>query len=88
LEKSNETFVQERINGKQQQVYEEMVNLIGIEGSLINLLFSIKRYYNVLSPLEARYYRHVKLAHARNDDTATIEDVKELYEILHRVRKS
>ena len=88
MEKSNETFVQERINGKQQQVYEEMVNLIGVEGSLINLLFSIKKYYGVLSPLEARYFRHVKLAHERNDGTATIEDVKELFKILHSVRNS
>ena len=85
MEKSNDTLVKERINGKHQG-YEEMINLIGIEGSLINLLFSIKKYFDQLSPLEVQYYKHVKLAHARKDDTATIEDVNELYKILHRVR--
>ena len=87
MEKSNDTLVKERINGKHQG-YEEMVNLIGIEGSLINLLFSIKKYINLLSPLEVQYYKHVKIAHARKDDTTTIEDVNQLYKILQRVRSS
>jgi len=87
LEKGNDTLVKERINGKHQG-YEEMVNLIGIEGSLINLLFSIKKYINLLSPLEVQYYKHVKIAHARKDDTTTIEDVNQLYKILQRVRSS
>ena len=87
MEKGNNTLVKERINGKHQG-YEEMVNLIGIEGSLINLLFSIKKYINLLSPLEVQYYKHVKIAHARKDDTATIEDVNQLYKILQRVRSS
>lgn len=65
-----------------------MINLIGIEGSLINLLFSIKKYINLLSPLEVQYYRLVKIAHARKDNTATIEDVNQLYKILQRVRSS
>jgi len=87
LEKSNDTLVKERINGKHQG-YEEMINLIGIEGSLINLLFSIKKYIDLLSPLEVQYYRLVKIAHARKDNTATIEDVNQLYKILQRVRSS
>jgi len=87
LEKGNDTSVKERINGKHQG-YEEMTNLIGIEGSLINLLFSIKKYIDLLSPLEVQYYKHVKIAHARKDDTATIEDVNQLYKILQRVRSS
>jgi len=87
LEKSNDTLVKERVNGNHQG-YEDMVNLIGIEGSLINLLYSIKKYIDLLSPLEVRYYKHVKIAHARKDDTATIEDVNELYKILQRVRSS
>ncbi|MDX5583591.1 MAG: hypothetical protein QNK20_01485 [Aureibaculum sp.] len=87
MEKGNDTLVEERINGKHQG-YEEMVNLIGIEGSLINLLFSIKKYINLLSPLEVQYYKHVKIAHARKDDTTTIEDVNQLYKILQRVRSS
>lgn len=87
MEKGNDTLVKERINGKHQG-YEEMVNLIGIEGSLINLLFSIKKYINLLSPLEVQYYKHVKIAHARKDDTTTIEDVNQLYKILQRVRSS
>jgi hypothetical protein len=87
LEKSNGTLVKERINGKHQS-YKEMINLIGIEGSLINLLFSIKKYINLLSPLEVQYYRLVKIAHARKDNTATIEDVNQLYKILQRVRSS
>ncbi len=87
MEKGNDTLVKERINGKHQG-YEEMVNLIGIEGSLINLLFSIKKYINLLSPLEVQYYKHVRIAHARKDDTTTIEDVNQLYKILQRVRSS
>ncbi len=87
MEKGNDTLVEQRINGKHQG-YEEMVNLIGIEGSLINLLFSIKKYINLLSPLEVQYYKHVKIAHARKDDTTTIEDVNQLYKILQRVRSS
>ena len=87
MEKGNDTLVKERINGKHQG-YEEMVNLIGIEGSLINLLFSIKKYIDLLSPLEVQYYKHVKIAHARKDDTTTIEDVNQLYKILQRVRSS
>lgn len=87
MEKSNDTLVKERINGKHQG-YEEMINLIGIEGSLINLLFSIKKYIDLLSPLEVQYYRLVKIAHARKDNTATIEDVNQLYKILQRVRSS
>ncbi len=87
MEKSNDTLVKERINGKHQG-YEEMINLIGIEGSLINLLFSIKKYIDLLSPLEVQYYKHVKIAHARKDNTATIKDVNELYKILQRVRRS
>lgn len=87
MEKSNDTLVKERVNGNHQG-YEDMVNLIGIEGSLINLLYSIKKYIDLLSPLEVRYYKHVKIAHARKDDTATIEDVNELYKILQRVRSS
>ena len=87
MEKSNDTLVKERINGKHQG-YEEMINLIGIEGSLINLLFSIKKYIDLLSPLEVQYYKHVKIAHARKDNTATIKDVNELYKILQRVRSS
>lgn len=87
MEKSNDTLVKERVNGNHHG-YEDMVNLIGIEGSLINLLYSIKKYIDLLSPLEVRYYKHVKIAHARKDDTATIEDVNELYKILQRVRSS
>ncbi len=87
MEKGNDTLVKERINGKHQG-YEDMVNLIGIEGSLINLLFSIKKYIDLLSPLEVQYYKHVKIAHARKDDTTTIEDVNQLYKILQRVRSS
>ena len=88
MEKSSDTLVKERVNGDRPHGYEEMVNLIGIEGSLINLLFSIKKYLDLLSPLEVRYYKHVKLAHTRKDDTATIEDVNELYKILQRIRNS
>ena len=88
MEKSSDTLVKERVNGNRPHGYEEMVNLIGIEGSLINLLFSIKKYLDLLSPLEVRYYKHVKLAHTRKDDTATIEDVNELYKILQRIRNS
>ena len=88
MEKSNDTLVKERVNGSSPHGYEEMINLIGIEGSLINLLFSLKKYFDLLSPLEVRYYKHVKLAHARKDDTATIEDVNELFNILQRVRSS
>ena len=88
MEKSSDTLVKERVNGNRPHGYEEMVNLIGIEGSLINLLFSIKKYLDLLSPLEVRYYKHVKLAHARKDDTATIEDVNVLYKILQRIRNS
>ncbi len=87
MEKSNDTLVKERVNGNHRG-YEEMVNLIGIEGSLINLLFSIKKYINLLSPLEVQYYKHVRIAHARKDDTTTIEDVNQLYKILQRVRSS
>lgn len=87
MEKSKDTVVKERINGKHQG-YKEMINLIGIEGSLINLLFSIKKYIDLLSPLEVQYYRLVKIAHARKDNTATIEDVNQLYKILQRVRSS
>ena len=86
--KSNNALVKERVNGNSPHGYEEMINLIGIEGSLINLLFSIKKYIDLLSPLEVQYYKHVKLAHARKDDTTTIEDVNELYKILQRVRSS
>ena len=88
MEKSNDTLVKERVNGNSPHGYEEMINLIGIEGSLINLLFSIKKYIDLLSPLEIQYYKHIKLAHARKDDTATIEDVNELFKILQRVRSS
>jgi hypothetical protein len=88
LEKSNNTLVKERVNGNSPHGYEEMINLIGIEGSLINLLFSIKKYIDLLSPLEVQYYKHVKLAHARKDGTATIEDVNELFKILQRIRSS
>ena len=88
MEKSNDTLVKERVIGNSSHGYEEMINLIGIEGSLINLLFSIKKYIDLLSPLEVRYYKHVKLAHARKDDTATNEDVNELFKILNRVRDS
>ena len=88
MEKSNNTLTKERVNGNRPHGYEEMINLIGIDGSLINLLFSLKKYFDLLTPLEVQYYKHVKLAHARKDDTATIEDVNELYKILNRVRKS
>jgi len=88
LEKSNETLVKERVNGYRPHGYEEMINLIGIEGSLINLLYSLKNYFNLLTPLEIQYYKHVKLAHNRKDGTTSLEDVNELYKILQRVRKS
>jgi len=88
LEKGNEIVVKERVNGKNTPGYVDMVNLIGVEGSMINLLFSIKKYLNVLTPLELQYYKHVKLAHDRRDNSTTIEDVNELYKILLRVRNS
>lgn len=81
-------MVKERVKGQRPYGYEEMINLIGIEGSLINLLFSLKRYYNHLTSLEKQYYKHVKLAHDRKDGTASIEDVNELYKILQRIRNS
>ena len=86
--KSNDTLVKERVNGNSPHGYEEMINLIGIKGSLINLLFSIKKYIDLLSPLEVQYYKHVKLAHERKDGTASMQDVNELYKILNRVRKN
>lgn len=89
MEKSNNTLVKERVNGHRTHGgYEEMINLIGIEGSLINLLYSLKRYFNHLTSLEKQYFKHVKLAHDRKDDTASVEDVNELYKILQRVRNS
>ena len=87
MEKSNNTVVKERVNGNSPHGYEEMINLIGIEGSLINLLFSLKKYFELLTPLEIRYYKYVKLAHERKDGTTSMQDVNELYKILNRVRK-
>ena len=87
MEKSNSTLAKERVNGKRPHGYEEMINLIGIEGSLINLLFSLKKYFDLLTPLEIQYYKYVKLAHERKDGTASMQDVNELYKILNRVRK-
>ena len=78
----------EKVNGIRPHGYEEMINLIGIEGSLINLLFSLKKYFGLLTPLEIRYYKFVKLAHERKDGTASMQDVIELYKILNRVRKN
>ena len=78
----------EKVNGIRPHGYEEMINLIGIEGSLINLLFSLKKYFDILTPLEIRYYKFVKLAHERKDGTASMQDVIELYKILNRVRKN
>ena len=82
MEKSNDSLVKERVNGNSPHGYEEMINLIGIEGSLINLLFSLKKYFELLTPLEIRYYKYVKLAHERKDGTTSMQDVNELYKIL------
>ena len=88
MEKSKDTLAMERVNGIRPHGYEEMINLIGIEGSMINLLFSLKKYFKLLTPLETRYYKFVKLAHERKDGTTSMQDVNELYKILNRVRKN